>query len=62
MKQKTFDSTILEIHHVREEISEKFDGDITRIAEDAARRQAASNRPIWQPPLRPNKAIHPTSR
>lgn len=49
MIQKTTESPIEEIHRTRREISARFNGDITAIAEDAARRQAASNRPIWQP-------------
>lgn len=43
------DPVIAEIHRTRREISERFKGDITAIAEDAARRQAASGRPVWQP-------------
>jgi len=42
------DSVIDEIHQTRREISERFNGDIAAIAEDAARRQAASGRPVWQ--------------
>jgi len=42
------DSVIDEIHQTRREISERFHGDIAAIAEDAARRQAASGRPVWQ--------------
>jgi hypothetical protein len=49
MIQKTSDSPIDEIHQIRREISDRFGGDIVAIAEDAARRQAASNRPVWQP-------------
>lgn len=49
MTQKTVDSTIDEIHRTRREISDRFGGDIVAIAEDAARRQAASKRPIWTP-------------
>ena len=47
-KLKT-DSVIAEIHRTRREISERFKGDLGAIAEDAARRQAASGRPVWQP-------------
>lgn len=43
------DPVIAEIHQIRREISERFHGDIAAIAEDAARRQAVSGRPIWQP-------------
>jgi hypothetical protein len=49
MKRKTTDSTIEEIHRTRREISDRFEGDVFAIAEDAARRQAASNRPVWTP-------------
>jgi len=34
-------------------------GDIAAIAEDAARRQAESNRPVWQPSTT-NQAMHPS--
>jgi hypothetical protein len=47
MTQKPTDSVIEEIHQTRREISERFDGDVTAIAEDAARRQAESGRPVW---------------
>ena len=46
---KKTDTTIDEIHETRREISERFGGDVFAIAEDAARRQAASNRPVWKP-------------
>jgi hypothetical protein len=49
MIQKTTESPIEEIHRTRREISDRFDGDVFAIAEDAARRQAASKRPIWKP-------------
>ena len=49
MIQKPNDSPIDEIHKIRREISDRFGGDIIAIAEDAARRQAASNRPVWHP-------------
>ncbi len=49
MIQKKTDSTIDEIHQIRREISARFGGDVFAIAEDAARRQAASNRPVWKP-------------
>lgn len=47
-KLKSYD-VIAEIHRTRREISERFNGDIAAIAEDAARRQAVSCRPVWQP-------------
>jgi hypothetical protein len=49
MIQKMTESPIEEIHRIRREISDRFDGDIDAIAEDAARRQAASGRPVWRP-------------
>lgn len=49
MTQKASDSPIDEIHRIRREISDRFGGDIVAIAEDAARRQAAADRPVWQP-------------
>jgi hypothetical protein len=49
MTPKPNESPIDEIHRVRREISDRFDGDINAIAEDAAKRQALSNRPVWQP-------------
>ena len=48
MIQKTTESPIEEIHRTRREISDRFGGDVVAIAEDAARRQAASDRPVWQ--------------
>jgi hypothetical protein len=59
MTQKTTDSIIDEIHRVRREISDRFHGDVFAIAEDATRRQAASNRPVWQPSTM-NKALPAT--
>ena len=47
-KPKT-DTVIAAIHRTRREISERFNGDIDAIAEDAARRLAESSRSIWQP-------------
>ena len=50
MIQKSKPETpIEEIHRTRREISDRFSGDIVAIAEDAARRQALSNRRVWQP-------------
>jgi hypothetical protein len=49
MTQKPTESPLDEIHRTRREISDRFGGDVAAIAEDAARRQAASNRPVWQP-------------
>jgi len=48
MPQKPTDSVIEGVHQTRREISERFDGDVTAIARDAARRQAESGRPVWE--------------
>jgi hypothetical protein len=53
-------SIIEEIHHTREQISDRFDGNIMAIANDAARRQIESNRPLWKPKT-PNKALNRTA-
>ena len=49
MIQKPTETPIDELHRTRREISDRFGGDINAIAEDAARRQIASGRPVWQP-------------
>lgn len=46
---KTTDAVIDEIHQTRRAISDRFGGDLEAIAEDAARRQAASKRSVWRP-------------
>jgi hypothetical protein len=43
------ETPIDEIHRIRREIADRFGGDLAAIAEDAARRLAASGRPIWRP-------------
>ncbi len=50
------ESLIEEIHRVRRDISDRFNGDISRIADDAAARQASSGRTVWQPQSVPNAA------
>ena len=57
-KPKT-ESPVDEIHRIRREISDRFGGDISAIADDAAQRLASSGRPIWQP-KRTNKPMHPS--
>lgn len=49
IQKLTIESPIDEIHRVRREISDRFGGNISAIAVDAARRLAASGRPVWQP-------------
>ena len=56
------ESPIEEIHRIRREISDRFGGDLAAIAEDAARRQVASGRPVWQPKVdRTNSSERVTS-
>lgn len=55
------ESALAEIHRIRREISDRFGGDVVAIAEDAARRQAASNRPVWQPSMK-NNLSHASDR
>ncbi|MBT5019837.1 hypothetical protein OAF98_02710 [Planctomicrobium sp.] len=55
-RQTNSDPVIDEIHRTRREISERFNGDIRAILEDARKRQAASGRPVWQP----GAGNHPT--
>jgi len=52
------DSTIEEILRTRREISDRFGGDIFAISEDAARRQAGPDRPVWTP--KNHEQTHPT--
>jgi hypothetical protein len=49
MNPKMTDSVIDEIHQTRAKISARFSGNTAAIAEDAARRQAASHRATWKP-------------
>jgi hypothetical protein len=43
------ESIIEELHRIRREISDRFGGDISAIAEDAAERLVKSGRPMWKP-------------
>jgi hypothetical protein len=54
-KPKT-DPIVDEIHAVRREISDRFDGDVRAIASDANARMLASGCPIWKPA--DNHAMH----
>ena len=54
-KQTAVDPVLDEIHRTRREISERFDGDLHAILDDARQRQAASGRPVWSP----GSADHP---
>jgi hypothetical protein len=57
-KKHSRDPVIAEIHRTREQMAEKFDGDIAAILEDARNRQAASGRPTWRGPSS-KKGNHP---
>ena len=59
IQKSTAESPIDEIHRIRREISDRFGGDISAIADDAAQRQAASGRPVWQPKST-NKTMPPS--
>jgi len=50
MSSKTVirDPILDEIHRTRQQIAEKFGGDIKAILADARKRQAASGHTIWQ--------------
>jgi hypothetical protein len=58
MKPTKADKTIDEIHEIRFEISDRFGGDVFAIAQDAARRQSDSDRPLWRP--KTNKPLQPS--
>ena len=60
IQKSTTESPIDEIHRIRREISDRFGGNISAIAEDAAQRQAASGRPVWQPKRTNIKTMHPS--
>ena len=49
MTRTKTDTTIDDIHAIRRETSDRFNGDVFAIARDAARRQLESNRPLWRP-------------
>jgi rRNA-processing protein FCF1 len=49
IRQPTPESVIEELHRIRREISDRFSGNISAIAKDAADRLACSGRPIWKP-------------
>lgn len=48
-KQTMTDPVLDEIHRTRREISERFDGDLHAILDDARKRQVDSGRPVWSP-------------
>lgn len=48
-KRTTTDPILDEIHRTRREICERFGGDLHAILDDARKRQAASEHPVWSP-------------
>ena len=58
-KKNNRDTTIDEIHRIRQQMADKFGGNIAAILEDARKRQAASGRSVWQGSSS-NKAMHPS--
>ena len=65
-KTQSHDPVLAEIHRTREQIAEKFGGDITAILDDARQRQAASGRTVWQgasnDAQQPSPADHPAEK
>ncbi len=59
MMTPEIDPIIEEIHNTRREIAKRFNYDITKISEDARRRQALEGRPLWQPESA-KKPMHPS--
>jgi hypothetical protein len=60
VNQTTNDDTIIDaIHRTRQQMAERFGGDIAAILEDARKRQQASGRAVWQRPSS-NKALNAT--
>jgi hypothetical protein len=53
------DPIIEELHEVRREIAQRFEGDIHRISKDARQRQAQEGRPVWHPKAA-NQALQQT--
>ena len=49
IKKNNTDDVIDEIHETRRANAEKFGNNVSAIAEDARKRQAASGRKVWQP-------------
>jgi hypothetical protein len=47
-KSNKRDTTIEEIHRTRQQMADKFAGDIAAILEDARKRQVASGRAVWR--------------
>ena len=49
-KRNKRDTTIEEIHRTRQQMADRFGGDIAALLDDARKRQAASGRAVWQGP------------
>ena len=48
LSESSADTTISELHRIREEIVDSFGGDLRRLTDDARRRQEASRERIWR--------------
>ncbi len=48
IKNNVHDTVVDAIHQTRKEIAQKFDGDISKILNDARKRQATSGRVVWR--------------
>jgi hypothetical protein len=59
MMKQPIDPIIEEIHETRRAIAMRFNYDISKISEDARRRQALEGRPVWRPESA-NKPMHPS--
>lgn len=57
MMNQEIDPVIEEILNTRREIASRFNFDITKISEDARRRQALEGRALWHPESA-NKPMH----
>jgi hypothetical protein len=57
---ETVDATIRDLHATREQLSDKFGGDIGAILDDARRRQAHSGRRIIARGELANRALNPS--
>lgn len=42
------ETIICELHRIREEIVDSFEGDLRRLTDDARRRQEASGQTVWR--------------
>lgn len=60
LTESSSDTIIRELHRIREEIVDSFDGDLQKLTEDAQRRQEASGKRIWRRGELSTKVMHPS--